>query len=173
MTTEAAASTTDAAAVARSYFEALGRREREAPTNWYAPDGVGRFYGLQDEANPRPAVQQFFNELFDAFPDFNLEILDVVSEGDVAVARWRATGSFTGSGRFLGLLPTGQRMDIEGVDIVRVRDGKIARIDAYTDSAEMARQLGAMPPRDSAADRATLGAVNLFTRARAFIQSRR
>ena len=173
MTTEAATTSTDARSVARSYFEALDRRERQAPTQWYAPDGVGRFYGLQDEPNPRSEVQAFFDELFDAFPDFSLEILDLYAEGDHAVVRWRGTGSFTGSSTFMGLVPTGQRLDLEGVGIVHVRDGKIARIDAYTDTAEMARQLGAMPPRDSLADRATLQAVNLVTRARGFIRSRR
>jgi steroid delta-isomerase-like uncharacterized protein len=173
MTTEATTSATDVRTVVRTYFEALGRRDREAPTNWYAPDGRGRFYGLRDEPQTREEVQQFFSDLFDAFPDFTLEILDLLVEGDQAAVRWRGTGSFSGSKPFLGLLPTGQRLDLEGVDIVRVRDGKIARIDAYTDTSEMARQLGAMPPRDSLADKATLGAVNLVTRARQFIQSRR
>ena len=173
MTTEATTTATDTASVVRSYFEALGRRDRDAQMNWYAPDGVGRFYGLQDEPNDRDQVRQFFSELFDAFPDFTIEVRDLILEGDQAAVRWRATGTFSGSSRFLGLLPTGESIDLEGVDIVRVRDGKIARIDAYTDSSELARQLGAMPPRDSLGDRATLGAVNLVTRARQFIRSRR
>jgi steroid delta-isomerase-like uncharacterized protein len=173
MTTEAPTTPTDARTVVRSYFEALGRRDRDAQLNWYAPDGGGRFYGLTAEPNTRDESRQFFHELFDAFPDFSLEILDLIVEGDQVAVRWRATGTFTGSSRFLGLLPTGQRLDLEGVDIVQVRDGKIASIDAYTDTSEMARQLGAMPPRDSLGDKATLGAVNLITRARQFIQSRR
>jgi steroid delta-isomerase-like uncharacterized protein len=173
MTTEATTSATDVRTVVRTYFEALGRRDREAPANWYASDGRGRFYGLRDEPQTREEVGQFFRDLFDAFPDFTLEILDLLVEGDQAAVRWRATGTFNGPASFLGLRPTGQRMDLEGVDIVHVRDGKIARIDAFTDTSEMARQLGAMPPRDSVGDRATLAAVNLVTRARQFIQSRR
>jgi steroid delta-isomerase-like uncharacterized protein len=172
VTTEAPTTATDTGAVVRSYFEALGRRDRDAQLNWYAPDGRGRFYGLQDEPNPREEVREFFIQLFDAFPDFRLEIRDLVVEGDRAAVHWGATGTFTG-GPFLGLRPTGKRLELEGMDLVQVRDGKIARIDAFTDTSEMARQLGAMPPRDSVADKATLGAVNLVTRARELIQSRR
>jgi steroid delta-isomerase-like uncharacterized protein len=172
VTTQAPTTATDTGSVVRSYFEALGRQDRDAQLSWYAPDGRGRFYGLQDEPNTREEVREFFTELFDAFPDFKLEIRELLVEGDRAAVHWGATGTFTG-GRFLGLLPTGQRLDLEGVDLVQVRDGKIARIDAFTDSSEMARQLGAMPPRDSVADKATLGAVNLVTRAKQLIQSRR
>ena len=41
----------------------------------------------------------------------------------------------------------------------------------YYDSAEFARQIGMLPPRDSAADRATLTAFNAKTRMSAKIKS--
>src|SRR5918998_6862312 len=123
MPTEAATTATDTRSVVRSYFEALGRRDRDAQMNWYAADGGGRFYGLTEEPNDREGSRQFFGELFDAFPDFTIEIRDLLVEGDQAAVRWRASGTFSGSNRFLGLVPTGERIDLEGVDIVHVRDG--------------------------------------------------
>jgi hypothetical protein len=57
--------------------------------------------------------------------------------------------------------------------MVWVKDGKVARVEAYYDTTSLARQLGAMPPKDSIGDRGMLAAVNLATKARAEIAKRR
>jgi steroid delta-isomerase-like uncharacterized protein len=154
-----------AAAVARAYLEAVGRRDRDAQTRFYAPDADGRVYGVLGPAS-REAIRDFFAALYDAFPDFELELLDVVSEGENTAIRWRATGTFSGSDAFMGLEPNGRSVDLEGVDMVWVRDGKVQRVEAYMDGATLARQLGALPPKDSAPERAMLAAINGMTRAR-------
>jgi steroid delta-isomerase-like uncharacterized protein len=172
MSTSEATETTDTRSAVRTYFEALGRRDREAQNNWYAEDATARIYGVIGPAG-KAEMRQFFHDLFDAFPDFSLQILDLVAEDDVAVVRWRATGTFSGSASFQGLVPTGKAMDVEGCDMVWVRDGKFARIEAYYDTWSMGRQLGAMPPKDSTGEKALLAAVNLATRTRAEIAKRR
>ena len=78
--------------------------------------------------------------------------------------RWRARATFAGPGRFMGFEPNGARVDVEGVDLVRVRDGRIAAIDAYMNGAELARQLGALPPQGSATEERMAKAFNLTTR---------
>ena len=59
-----------------------------------------------------------------AFPDWTLSIEEMITEGDLVVARWRAQGTHT---RELGGLPppTGDRLVVRGISIARVRDGKI------------------------------------------------
>ena len=47
--------------------------------------------------------------------------------------------------------PTGRAVDLDGMDMLWVRDGRIERIEVYMDGMTMARQLGAMPPKDSRA----------------------
>jgi predicted ester cyclase len=64
-----------------------------------------------------------------------------------ASRRWHARATFAGPGKFMGFEPNGARVDIEGIDFVRVRDGAISVIDAYMNGAELARQLGALPRR--------------------------
>ena len=171
-TSETAAPATNTRTVVRSYFEALGRADRNAQTDWYADDASGRVYGVIGPAGTAE-MRSFFHELFDAFPDFKLEILDLVVEDDRATVRWHATGTFTGSRSFQGLAPTGKQVDIEGCDMVWVKDGRIARIEAYYDTSSLARQLGAMPPKGSVGERGMLAAVNLGTKARAEIAKRR
>jgi steroid delta-isomerase-like uncharacterized protein len=118
-------------------------------------------------------LRAWFGDLFAAFPDFRFEILDIVATGEKAAVRWHATGTFDGSGRFEGLDPNGATVDIEGCDVLTVHDGLIVRNDAYMNGAEMARQLGALPPAGSAPEKAMTAALNLKTRLTAWVAARR
>lgn len=155
--------TADTARVAREYFEALGRGDATAPRHFYAPGGSGEIHGVTASMAPDEAVG-FFEELFAAFPDWRFDVLEVIAEGDRAAVRWRARGTFAGPGGFLGLKPTGARADMEGMDRVVVRDGRVWRLDAYMNGAELARQLGALPPQGSATEQRMTKAINLRTR---------
>jgi steroid delta-isomerase-like uncharacterized protein len=153
----------DTASVARAYFEAVGRRDLDAMTGFYEPGGTGEIHGLVELRVP-DTYRAWFGNLFQAFPDFSFEILDVVATGEKAAVRWHASGSFTGEVRFEGLDPNGARIDIQGCDVLSISDGRIQRNDAYMNGAEMARQLGALPPAGSLPERALTGALNLKTR---------
>src|SRR5204863_8857435 len=58
----------------------------------------------------------------------------------------------------------GARIDIEGCDFVTVKDGKVHFIDAYTDNATIARQLGVLPPAGSPAEQRLTKVMNVRTR---------
>jgi len=163
---------TDAATVARAYFEAVGRRDLDAMTEFYEPGGTGEIHGLTLLVVP-DSYRAWFGNLFQAFPDFEFEILDLMATGEKAAVRWRATGRFTGPVRFEGMIANGAAVDVQGCDVLWIRNGRIRRNDAYMNGAEMARQLGALPPQGSIGERAATGAINLKTRLRAWIDSRR
>src|ERR687897_1054614 len=112
-TSEAIAPATDTRTVVRSYFEAVGRADRNAQTDWYADDASGQIYGVIGPAGT-DEMRSFFHDLFDAFPDFKLEILDLVVDDDRAAVRWRATGTFNGSRSFQGPEPTGRDIEDRG-----------------------------------------------------------
>jgi glyoxylase-like metal-dependent hydrolase (beta-lactamase superfamily II)/predicted ester cyclase len=155
--------TSESARVAREYFEALGRGEADAPRRFYHPEGLGHIHGVIGPSSPDESAT-FFAQTFAAFPDWTFEVLDVIAEGDRAAVRWRARGTFAGPGSFMGFEPNGARADIEGMDVVWVRDGRIARLEAYMNGAELARQLGALPPQGSATEERMAKAFNLRTR---------
>jgi predicted ester cyclase len=154
---------TAAGTVARAYFESIAARDLDAMTEFYEVGGTGEIHGLVELTAPH-GYRVWFANLFAAFPDFRFEILDVVAEGDLAAVRWHASGTFSGKVKFEGVDPTGGRVDLTGCDVLRIRDGKIHRNDAYMNGAQMAQQLGAMPPTGSLPERAMLGALNLKTR---------
>jgi steroid delta-isomerase-like uncharacterized protein len=78
-----------------------------------------------------------------AFPDIHFTNDDVLVDGDKVVARWTGTG--THRGVFRGIAPTGKQVKFIGINIYRLRDGKIVERWAVEDSVTLLRQLGAFP----------------------------
>ncbi len=83
-----------------------------------------------------------------AFPDFRHVIEDQVAEGDKVVTRFRWSGTHLGS---FGEIPaTGRRVEVRGIEIYRIVDGKITEIWRLEDELGMMRQLGLLPEGDRA-----------------------
>jgi predicted ester cyclase len=53
--------------------------------------------------------------------------------------------SGTHQGEFMGMPPTGKRFEVEGFDMVRVRDGQFTEHWGLFDTMTMMQQLGAIP----------------------------
>ena len=157
--------------IAVAYFEAINNRDIDAMMEMWEPGGYGYLHGIADLRVPE-GYRQYFGGMFKAFPDFSMEVTDLVAYGDKAAVRWTARGTFTG-GKFEGLSPTGARIEMEGCDLLTIEDGLIRENRAYFNATEMARQLGAMPPAGSIGERAMLGAVNARTATAQFVKQRR
>jgi steroid delta-isomerase-like uncharacterized protein len=158
--------------VATEYFAAVGARDVDAMMASWKPGGHGYIHGVADMRAP-DGYQEWFGGLFRAFPDFKFEIVDMVAYDDKAAVRWRARGTFSGEGRFEGLAPNGATVDMEGLDLLTIRDGLIHENRAYMNAMEMARQLGALPPAGSLPEKAMFGALNAKTAAAAAVRRRR
>ena len=72
---------------------------------------------------------------------------------------------------FEGLAPNGDRLDLEGCDLMTLDDDRIEHNDAYVDFASLARQLGVLPPAGSTAELRLTRLANLRTRLRSRIQA--
>ncbi len=158
--------------VARAYFDAVTRQDIDAMCAQWAPGAADVIHGVVDMTAP-DGIREWFGGLFAAFPDFRFEVLDVLATGDRVAVEWRARGTFDGTGRFEGLRPNGATVDLRGCDVLTVRDGAIQRNDAYMNGAEMARQLGALPPAGSAPERAMTAALNAKTALKSRLAARR
>jgi predicted ester cyclase len=152
---------------ARDLFRRLFDDRDLTEPGWYWADGlVARLYALDLTLRGPDGMAGFFTSLFAAVPDFTMEIEDVQANESGATIRWRARGTFTGA-PWMGIEPTGSRIDLPGVDVMRFdADGRVIDNAVYYDGADFARQIGMLPKRDSAADRAVLGAFNAATKAR-------
>jgi hydroxyacylglutathione hydrolase len=153
----------EAEAVARRYFETIGAHDVDGAAAMWAPDGREDVRGQGLFIGPE-GLREFIGELIAAIPDLRVEIVSTTTEEDRCALHWRFSGTFAGPGSFNGIAPTGHRMEIEGVDVLSVRDGLIQSNDAFTDTMAVPRQIGMMPPLHSSAEQRLTGAFNVKTR---------
>jgi steroid delta-isomerase-like uncharacterized protein len=72
-----------------------------------------------------------------------VEIEEQVAEGDKIATLWRARG--THQGNFGGIPATGKSMEIFGITMFRVADGKVLESWGFADMMSMMKQLGVAP----------------------------
>ena len=137
--------------IAKRFFDALARRDIDAAVACWKPGGVDRVIGQPGLVAPE-GISAYFHELFEAFPDFSFEVIDTTTQRERCSVRWRATGTFSGPGRFQGFTPNGERIAIEGCDVLEVVADQIVGNTVYMDSGDVARQLGFLPPAGSRAE---------------------
>jgi steroid delta-isomerase-like uncharacterized protein len=134
-----------------------------------------RVFAQNLEMHARDEVVAWFRGLFDAVPDLHMEVEDVVVAGEPGhervTVRWRLTGTFSGS-PYMGIEPTGRPVDIRGMDLLGIEDGRIAGNNVYYDQLTFARQIGMLPPEGSLGDRMMTNAFNLVTKGRAAVRER-
>ena len=90
----------------------------------------------------REGAIAMFTMLRNAFPDFKATIEHLIAEGDEVVLHMTWTG--THKGEFMGIPPTGNRISIGVIDIIRVADGMLVEHWGVMDQATMMQQLGMM-----------------------------
>jgi predicted ester cyclase len=96
--------------------------------------------GMQRGLDGHNAIVALFKA---AFPDMEWHINDMVAEGDRVVAR--TTMEATHGGDFFGIPPTGRRVRVDGIHILRIADGRIAEHWGNNDDLGLMRQLGVIP----------------------------
>ena len=98
-----------------------------------------------DVPQGKAGFKQFFVNTFKAMPDFKYTIKKIVAEGDTAMAYCTSSGTHTG-GVWLGIPPTGNKLEFDVVDIFRIQEGKIAEHWDVADSYTLFTQLGSARP---------------------------
>jgi steroid delta-isomerase-like uncharacterized protein len=90
----------------------------------------------------RNTIAEFWNGIFQSFPDINYRVDEKVAEaGKVFVA---FTTSGVGKGSFGPLNVDGKRFEIEEANLFHLDDsGLISKITVFVDTAKLSKQLGA------------------------------
>jgi len=90
---------------------------------------------------PGPAgVKEMFSSFKTAFPDMSINVEDMVSEGDVVVARF--TGTATHKGELMGAPATNKQVTFHGIDWLKFRGDKVAEVWHQGDDAVVLMGLG-------------------------------
>ena len=88
----------------------------------------------------REGGKMFLTAFANAFPDSQIAVDDMIAEDDRVVTKKTMTGTHTGE--FNGIPPTGKRVEIQYVDILRLRDGRIVEHWLSMDQLSFMQQLG-------------------------------
>jgi steroid delta-isomerase-like uncharacterized protein len=83
---------------------------------------------------------EFGKMIFKAFPDSSFTIEELFAAGDRVITRWIYRG--THEGEFMGIPPTGNKVEFGGITIARIKDGKIVESREDYDSLGFMQQLG-------------------------------
>ena len=133
---------TNGRTISRRFFEEiLSRGNFELVDELFTADydahtPIGVFEGLK-------GAKQFASGLREAFPDLDVEVKEQVAEGDKVATLWRARG--THQGNFGGIPATGKSMEINGITMFRVADGKVLESWGFADMMSLMKQLGVEP----------------------------
>ena len=112
-----------------------------------APDYVrhtSHFRGGGRDVHGIDATRQSIASLRAVFPDIHFDLHDLLVDGDKVVARWTCSG--TQRGEFGGIAPTGKHVAFTGINIYRLRDGKMIERWAEEDGLSLLQQLGVTLP---------------------------
>lgn len=86
------------------------------------------------------AFKAHYQNFVTGFSEQLFIIKEIFGQGDNLVKHWSFKGRHTGS--FFGIPATGKLIDVEGVTLVKMKDGKIAQEQDFMDSMIFLQQLG-------------------------------
>ncbi|MBN1189334.1 MAG: ester cyclase [Dehalococcoidales bacterium] len=98
----------------------------------------------EDTPQGRSGFKRFFEQMFIAMPDFNYTVKKIMAEGDTVMMY--STTTATHLGEWMGIPPTGNKIEFDVVDIIRIEDGKIAEHWDVADTLKLFTQVGKIKP---------------------------
>ena len=120
----------------RVFDEIFNQGKFQVADEIYAPDfrnhGLHRSIDLKEDQGWVHAEKK-------AFPDLRLSVQQMVAEGDKVAVLWTFQGTHTGWG-YEGLPPTGTRVEVRGITIWRIKDGRI--VEEWSSFSDTSAYLG-------------------------------
>lgn len=89
------------------------------------------------------SARAYYANYLTGFSDITFTVKDVFGMENKLVKHWNFKGTHTGV--FFGIPATNKKVDIDGVTLVRMEDGKIAEERDFLDNLEFMQQLGLIP----------------------------
>src|SRR3954451_3564691 len=115
----------------RAYYEAMDNRYVDAMVALWGDEDVEDVVPI-GVIRARYELRAFLSELFAAMPDARTTVTRLIAGEQDCAVEWRLEGTFDGAG-FMGIEPTGTRIELREVLLVDLKDGEIVGITAYFD----------------------------------------
>ncbi|HSL00536.1 MAG TPA: ester cyclase [Rubrobacteraceae bacterium] len=132
------------AVVRRFIEEAFNERNIDITGELVASNSINHEAYKPDWQRGVNGYKRTFEWLLAAFPDFRVDIEDIVADGDKVAARVSMSG--THEGEFVGIPATSRRFSVQQIHWFRLAGGKIVERWAVRDDMGMMQQLGVGAP---------------------------
>ena len=130
--------------VRRIWEEVWNRGMLDAVDEVLAEDYVGYIPAMPVPVRGTEGFKQLIVSYRTAYPDLHVTVEDVIANEDRVVVRWTSRG--TNSGGLMGMPATGRKVEVPGISIFRIEDGKVAEEWEGFDTLAMMQQLGVAEP---------------------------
>ena len=121
-------------------YAAWNAHDADAVAAVFAEDAVLREAGSPTVLHGRSAIRERAVALLTGFPDFHLERIDLLIDGERHADRWIMTG--THRGELFGIPPTGRKVRVEGATFTRMgAHGLVVEDIHFVNTAGLLQQL--------------------------------
>lgn len=134
-------------AVVRRFLEEVVNEGRERSAEELASPATRLTTPYTDLGHGAEGLRQLAGILRRAFPDLRVDVEDIFSAGSNVAARWRA-GPHEHAGPYRGIPPTRKHVDLTGILLARVEDGRITALWLELDELAALRQMKLVPPEE-------------------------
>jgi predicted ester cyclase len=111
--------------IVAGFFEIYNTKDYEAIHQYFAPDYIDHGLPLQSVE----AAIKILKLIHQSFPDIHVVIDDLIEENNQVVFRGRF--SATHLGEFVGIEPTGEKVEFEALEIFKIENQKITESWGY------------------------------------------
>lgn len=111
---------------------------------FYDDDITWTNVALEETYRGKDEVRAFLRMLFTAIPDLNFEVTHKFVRDNQVAERWTIRGTHLGP--FMGIPATSKPLEIPGIGMVQMRDGKFVNDWYLLDASAGLRQMGLLPP---------------------------
>ncbi len=94
---------------------------------------AGNIEGIAD-------FKAYYQNFITGFSDIKFTVVDAFGQGDKIAKHWSFSGKHTGE--FFGIPPTGNTVNVEGVTLAKMKNGRIVQEQDFLDNSVMMQQLG-------------------------------
>lgn len=129
----------------RWFDEVWNEKREEAIDEMLSENAVHHGLGGIEDVSIRGigAFKEFYRAFISAFPDLQVTVEEVITDGEKLAGRYVAHGTHIGDG--LGFAPTNREVKFTGMGICIIREGKFVEIWNEVDFLKLYSQLGVLP----------------------------
>ena len=131
-------------ALVRKVYDLWNDRDLDGALDLATDDVEIKLVALGQTLTGRDGFRRFMERFARASSDMKKDITNQVASAEQVVSEFTLIGTHDGPLRTTSgkIAPTGKAIELEVVEVIGIRDGKVATIRNYSDTATLMRQLG-------------------------------